>query len=157
MPAVLSIASSELPRYTTPNTTTRRLSLAINLPSGVGPGGLSRHVVDGGEYYELQGYWPLELIEVKPLHRKWLNADREGHLEPYHPKILGCIASLKEFCIRTSETVTSTARIPLPFMMRTTEVGRSRIQLRGSSTRLLYVDLRAAVEYYALTEDQDGF
>lgn len=94
---------------------------------------------------------------MKLLHRKWLEADGEGHLEPYHPKILGFEASLKELRSRTSETVKSTARIPFPLMMQTTEVGRSRLQLRGSSTRLLYVDLRAAVEHYAITEDHDVF
>lgn len=140
-----------------PNTTTRRLLLASNLPSCVGPGGWSSHVAEGGEYYELQVPWPVELIDVKLLHRKWLNADGEGHLEPYHPKILAIAPFLKELRPRIAETVKSTAKIPLPIMVQTTDVGRSRLQPRGSSTRLLYVDFRAAVEHYALTEDHDGF
>lgn len=49
---------------------TRRISVAIVLPSGVETGEFSIRVVDGDEYVELSVEWPPVLVEMNLLHRK---------------------------------------------------------------------------------------
>ena len=140
-----------------PSTTTRGLTIAIRLPSGVGPGDWSAHVSEGGDFYEVEVHWPVEFSDVNLLHRKWLNSKRADRLEPYHPKILGFERALKSLRPRHSESVKSRSRIPLPFTVQTEEASRSRTQTKGRHTRLLYVDLKATVEQYAVTEENDEF
>ena len=79
-----------------PVTTTKRITLATVLPSGIGSGELSVRVVDGGEYVELAVMWPEPLVDLQVMHKKWLNADGRDRLLPYHPKYLGFEAALKK-------------------------------------------------------------
>ena len=51
---------------------TKRVTLAIVLPSGVTCGRFSTRVVDGGEYLELRVLWPTPLVDIAMMHKKWI-------------------------------------------------------------------------------------
>lgn len=82
-PAVYMVSSWE-----ERHTTTKRLSVAICLSSGVQCGDYSIHVVSRGLCLEMKCKWPVEFCNVELLHRKWLKSDKDK-LEPYHPKLSG--------------------------------------------------------------------
>lgn len=113
--------------WTEPGTTTKRITVAIVLPSGVGKGDFSVRATEDGKWVELTVVWPNPLIDLDTLHRKWLwqssglsQAVRAGErFERYHSKCVGFEASLKELQDRVSETIESVARISLPFPVQT--------------------------------------
>ena len=75
--------------WTEPRTMTKRVSLAIVLPSGVECGRFFARVVEGGEFVEMTFRWPGPLVNPEYLHKKWIfrvRMDRE--LSPIIPKLL---------------------------------------------------------------------
>ena len=126
-------------------TLTKRLCVAIILPSGVGSGNFTITVVDGGQFLQLAVRWPQALVDVLVMHR-WKLADSQSGFMLYHPSVLGFEASLSELRKRSSDAVESVARIPLPFAVQSQVVSRHNPAFReGGGTKMLYVDLTAAV------------
>lgn len=143
--------------WTEPRTTTKCITLAIVLPSGVGSGKFSCRVVDGGEYVELTVMWPNPLIDIETMHRKWIQADSQTDFKLYHPKVIGFQNALKQLRIRSSDIIESTARIPLPFVVQTHIYGKYNLAWRDSTTRMVYLDLKGVVEEYAVLNDAESF
>lgn len=104
--------------WTEPGTTTKCVSGAIVLLSGVNAGDFTTRVREGGKELELTVNWPITLNDVELLHRKWLTS-AEGRMEKYHPKYLGFENALKSLRERITDRVESTAHIVLPFLVET--------------------------------------
>lgn len=102
-------------------------------------------------------HWPIEFSDVYLHHQKWWNRNSADRLESYHPKILGFESALKSLHPTCSRSAKSRAHIPLAFTLHTEEASHSRIKIKRRPTRLLYVDLKATVEQYAVTDDNDAF
>ncbi len=75
----------------------------------------------------------------------------------YHPKFLGFEHALREKRERNSDAVKSTAFIPLPFPVQTHLDAKYNLGWARNSSRVVYVDLKAFVESYAVGNDQDDF
>lgn len=140
-----------------PTTTTNCVTLAIVLPSGTGCGNFSCRVVDGGEYVELTVGWPSPLINIETMHRKWLQVDSQDDFKLYHPKVIGFQNALKTMRMRSSDKIESTARIPLPFAVQTHIYGKHNLAWREGTTLMVYLDLKAVVEEYAILNDSESF
>lgn len=140
-----------------PATMTRRISVAILLPSGVGSGDFTLRVVDGGEFLELTVCWPPTLIDLEIMHKKWLRPDAPGGFQTYHPKLIGFESALKAMRSHSSEIIESTARIRLPFPVQTHIDGKFNLAWRDNSSKMVYVDLKAFVEDYAILKDAEEF
>ena len=65
-----------------PRTTLQRLSVAIILPSGIGPGQFKLKIVDEGDCLELTVDWQTPLIDISIMHKKGLATG----LSDVHPK-----------------------------------------------------------------------
>lgn len=102
-----------------PGTTTKRLTVAILLPSGVLSGQFAVRVADDGCALEISITWPNPMVELKMLHRKWLQADGSDRIEVYHPKLIGFERFLKSYRTRSTDKIESTARINLPYQVQT--------------------------------------
>ena len=144
--------------WTEAGTMTRRITVAMLLPSGVEQGMFSVSVVDGGRFVEMVVQWPNALVRMDVLHRKWLSTRLIGHrLEMYHPKIVGFERALKGFRRQASDNVESTCRIPLPFTVETHIAEQTNLAEKNSSVRIVYNDLKAAVDSYAAGSNSAAF
>lgn len=65
-----------------PGTTTKRITAANILPSGVGTGNFKERVIEEGDVLELVVYWPKPLVDVHFMHRKWLGQDYSFNSNP---------------------------------------------------------------------------
>ena len=144
-----------------PETATKRLTVAILLPSGVETGCFSVRVADDGEYLELRVAWPKPLADVRALHRKWLPKEGEeasviknSNLEL---KFLGFEKSLKRLRERSDKAVASVARISLPLPAQPHITQKHNMAWTESSALIAHVDLKAFVEDYALANDTELF
>lgn len=135
-----------LSQWVEPGTMTKRLSVAIVLPSDIGQGHFSVRVVDGGEYLELTVIWPTSLIDISVMHRKWLAPGASGGFAVYHPKFLGFEVAPKELRERSSDSIEPVARVPLPFLVQSHIPGKYNLAWRDSAVKMLYIDLTAHVE-----------
>lgn len=72
-----------------PKSLTRRLTICVNLPSGIEVSGFSVRVVEGGEFLEVTVVWPKPFLDVEVLHRKWIKLEKEDSefMSGYHPEI----------------------------------------------------------------------
>lgn len=95
-----------------PRSTTKGFSVAILLPSGVGPGGYSTRVREGGRELELTVRCPRPISSVHRLHRVWLRADSDA-MESYLPKMMGFENFLKGLREKKANIVESVAHIVL--------------------------------------------
>jgi len=55
-----------------PGTKTKRLTVAIVLPSGVNKSDFTIQVLDAGLLLQLTVKWPVPLVDLELLHQKWL-------------------------------------------------------------------------------------
>ena len=136
---------------------TKRLTLAILLPSEIISGEFSLRVADGGEYLELTIEWPKPLVDPDTMHRKWLCSDGDDRMRDHHPKLNGFEEALKSLRSRMTELIESTARIPLPFPVQTHFESKRNLLFQECGVRMLYVDLKAFVEDYAVVNDEESF
>ena len=135
---------------------TKHVTVAIVLPSGVGKGGFSLHVPDHGETLELSVYWPSPLVDLQKMHGKWING-KSATDSFLHRVILAFENALRKKRSRASERVTSTARIPLPIQVQTHIERKHNLAWADSSTRMIYVDLKARAEEYGMVDDTSEF
>ena len=99
------------------STLTRRLSVAIIVPAGVGSGDFTIAVVGGRQLLQLAGRWPQPLVDVLAMHLRKLT-DSQCSFMPYHPSVLGFEASLRELRKLSPDAMESVARTPLPFAVQ---------------------------------------
>ena len=77
------------------STLTKRLCVAIILPSGVGSGDFTITVVDGAHFLQLAVRWPKPLVDVSIMHLWKLSNPSSGFM-PYHPSVIGFESALSE-------------------------------------------------------------
>ena len=99
--------------------------------------------------------WADPLIDRRMLHKKWLSASTG--FEMYHAKIIRFEASLKRLRKRNMDYIESSAHISLPFPVQSHILAKKNLKWRANRTRMVYVDLRASVEQYAVVNDEDEF
>lgn len=78
-------------------------------------------------------------------------------MERYHPKFIGFETALKALRKKSSDSVQSTARIPLPFAVQTHIERKFNLGWRETNTRVVYVELKAYDEQYAVPEEENSF
>lgn len=71
-----------------PGTPTRRLTVAILLPSGISIGQFSTCILEDGNTLFMAVNWPDLLVDLKHLHRKWLLSEGSDRIDMYHPKLV---------------------------------------------------------------------
>lgn len=72
-----------------PGNITKRLSVAVLLPSGISLGYFSARVAENGCSLEITLVWLDSLANLKPLHRKWLSFKGIDRIEGYRSKLNG--------------------------------------------------------------------
>ena len=97
-------------------TLTKRVTVVINLPSGVVVGDLIISVPEGGLFLEFSVRWPQQLVNLELLHMKWL---RSNEISMSHRKIEAFEHALKRKCAKVTDYVMSTTKIPLPLAVQT--------------------------------------
>lgn len=80
-----------------PGTTTRRLTVAILLPSGITTGKLFVQVQEDENHLQFTVRWPKPLLNLKHLHRKLLSFKSSDRIERYYSKMTGSKQFLKSF------------------------------------------------------------
>ncbi|KAI0556935.1 hypothetical protein FGB62_372g08 [Gracilaria domingensis] len=131
---------------TEPHTTTKRCTVVVHLPSGVSHEDFTIHVVDEGNYLELDVKWPRPLTDLKLMHSKWLKLPLQGQYTTFHPEFLGFESALKELRSHNAEEVHSKARFHLPFVVERTFETYNMIYKDG--TKLVYIRLKAHTDSY---------
>ena len=63
-----------------PKTTTRRVTVVVLLPTGIGSGDFSVRITEDGKCLEVCVVWPDSLINIETLHRKWLTSTGDEKL-----------------------------------------------------------------------------
>lgn len=101
-----------------PSTTTRRLTVAILLLSGVGRGKFSIRVSADGSALESTIIETEPLISICILHHKWLQSTSDDLIEACHPKLTGFERHLETFRSRNIDSVELTARIVVLFQTK---------------------------------------
>lgn len=143
-----------------PGSKTKRLTVVLILPSGVNKSDFTLQVLEGGQSLELTVQWPMPLVDLDMLHQKWLRQptdDNNCRFTMFHPKVLALEDALKKKRNRAADSVVSTARIILPFPVQTHVESKTNLGFKESGTKLVYVDLKAMAENYAVANDQDDF
>lgn len=142
-----------------PKTMTKRLTVCINLPSGVESSDFSVRILEGGESLQLSLTWPQPLLNVDTLHRKWssLRKNDPEYMSAYHPEMLGFESALKGLREKSTDAVQSVTRISLPFPVETHIVSQNALAWRDNSMRAVYIRLRAIVEDYAVCNNSAEF
>lgn len=126
------------------------LQLLFLLPTGAGYSDYTFRVPDGVVALQMRCSWPGELFQIDILHQMWLKSDGRGYTEVYHPKVLGFEAFSKDMRSRSSDGVEFSANITFPFPVEPHTYGHFSLYWRESTTKVVYVDLRAFVEAYAI-------
>lgn len=104
--------------------------------------------------------WPSPLVDSELLHQKWLLSAEEDNntlFTMFHPKVLALEDTLKKKRKRATDDVTSTAKIPVPFPVQTHIESKTNLGFEESSTKLVYIELKAMAENYAVANDNDEF
>ncbi|MEM6687231.1 MAG: hypothetical protein AAF617_15725 [Bacteroidota bacterium] len=158
----VSISKTFVPLYLIsqwqePVTTTKRVTVAIILPSGVGVGAFKVRVIEEGDVLELTVNWPKPLVDIEFMHRKWMSQDEGKLVTSVSPKLLGFEKTLRQMRNNRSETVSSVARIGLPITVQSHIESKYNIAWKDDHSRMVYVDLKAVVDDYATVNDTNDF
>jgi len=143
-----------------PETKTKRLTVALVLPSGVNRSDFTLQVLEDGLSLQLTVQWPAPLVNLKLLHQKWLRPvekDSDPLFTMFHPKVLALEDALKKKRLRATDDVISTAKIPLPFPVQTHIESKTNLGFKESGTKLVYIELKAMAETYAVANDNQEF
>ena len=143
-----------------PATKTKRINVVIVLPSGIDKNDFALSVSEGGKLLQLQVTWPDPIVSLELLHQKWLRnsgGTQKVQFTMFHPAVLSLEDALKARRERANDFVVSTARIPLPFPVQTHIEGQSNLFFKETSTKIVYVELKAMVESYAVSNNQVEF
>lgn len=142
-----------------PGTTTRRTSLAILLPSGVGPGDFSLRVLPGGRLLEIKVDYPKPISDLSILHKRWLDSTNTAgdRIEKYHPRILGFEASLKARRKSLSDNISGVSYIVLTYPVMTHIDQSWNLGWTDNDARVVYVDLKADSDNYGTVKNEKAF
>lgn len=143
--------------WTKPGTTTCRITIAIVLPTGIGPGNFSTKILEGERILELNVKWPQCLTNLDMLHRNWLCSSGPDHIEKYHPKYLSFGCALKTFREYESDDIQSKVSFSLPFPVEIHIVLKHNLGWKDHSDRVVYIDLKAHSENYVILRDEKSF
>lgn len=147
-----------LAQWIEPRTLQKRLTLSVQLPAGTEAGMFKCRVdPNNRKVFEVSVVWPKPLVDVEVMHRKWLTSTGPDRIQAYHPKILAFQAALKELRRKCGDDVVSTAKIPLPFAVETYVYEKYNLAWRDNSTKIIYVELKAAMDSYAHLNDEQDF
>lgn len=100
-------------------TTTKRLTVAILLPSGFLICELLVRVPENGCALEMKINWPDPLFNIKTLHHKWEQSTGSDLIDERHLKLIGFKRFSKTYRGRSSCRVDSTSRINFLFQVQT--------------------------------------
>ena len=143
-----------------PVTKTKRITVVLDLPSGVNKNDFTLRVLQGGMILELSATWPSPMLDLELLHQKWLtkpNNDQSLPFTMYHPAALSLEDALKKKRARANDSVGSTTHIQLPFAVQTQILEKSNLYFKDSTTKVVYVEFKAIEEAYAIVNDNDDF
>ncbi len=130
------------------------------LPSGVGSEDFTAQVVDGGEYVEIEVFWPSFVVEPKVLLGPWISGSIPGTEASSHIRVNAFNEALKGMKESSSDRLKSKARFAMPFPVFCDEA-RVEEQFLGfedlSTPRgelqnncfVLYIGLTSAVDKYS--------
>lgn len=137
---------------------TKRLTVSITLPCGAsGKGNSELFVDDDGCSLVITVGWPAMLTDVHRLFGKWLNAkDPKERIESYHPEVLAAKEAFSKLRTRSTDKLTSTARITLPFQVQKRIESISRVGDKAGA-RIIIVKLKEASNNYEDAVDDDSF
>lgn len=136
--------------WTESETTIRRITVAIRLPTGIGTGIISAKVLDGGIILELIVDWSQCVTELGMLYKKWLCSTGPDHIEKYHPRYLGFACALKAFREHKSDSIQRKAHLPLPFAVEKHVVSKHNLSWKNRSVLIVYIDLKAHSDEYSI-------
>ena len=97
------------------------------------------------------------MIDIEILHGKWLESKEADAIQAYHPNLLAFESALKAHRKKNNEAVSTTARIVLPVCVETHIHAKFNLAWREKTTRMVYIELRAAMDSYGLLNDQQEF
>ena len=117
------------------------VSLVVSLPSGVknNKGSFSLWVNNQCMGLTICATWPNEIINTKEVH-KWVI---EGKRVLYHPRLMMFEKALSVYRAHQSESITSTATIPLPFKVLKKIRMSKRLGFNDSIALFIYVNMEA--------------
>ena len=144
-----------LSEWSETRTTTKRITVAIVLSIGIETGTFSIRIVEDGKCLLRVVQWPDPLIDLRMMHKKWFS--QANGFQMYHPKVTGFETGLNRLRKRTLDYIESSTRIMLPFAVQSHILSKHNLGWRDYGTRMVYVDLRAAVEQYAVVNDDNEF
>lgn len=87
----------------------------------------------------------------------WLCLKQPGRFELYHPKFIGFEHFHKSCRSRSTDSVESSARVPLPFQVQTHISQKYNLGWSDSCARMVYVELRGHKEQYGAIQDDAEF
>ena len=137
-----------------PAISTKMISVATPLPSGVKSRHFSVRVVDDGICLELKVIWPDSLADSSMAHKCWLS---RGHCNEHHPRLMGFREELEILNSRIDSDIESTCRILPPFQAQTHIPAKWNLAWENEDSKMPHADLSAQVEDYALTNDNEPF
>lgn len=135
-------------------TTRQCISAVILLQSGIDEYKLQ--VIDDGTMLQLTVTWPTQMTDVRVLHHCWLNMNRSEYITEHHPKIGGFETALRRLRASVGEDIKSIANISLPCAVETT-IDEEPLLWEDSGVRILYVDMKAAIDAYATSRPKKIF
>lgn len=109
-----------------PGTTTKRISVAIVLPSAVGAGDFRIRIIEDGDVLKLSVDLPKILMDISFLDKKWL-LRQENTFNSFYTKVLGFEATLRNLRENENQKVVHAASIGLPFSVQSHIVDKYNI------------------------------
>lgn len=144
-------------KWLEPETTTKMLSGAIILPSGVGKNDFTVRIIEDGTYLELSMLWPKPLQEPKRLLRNWLRVDpAEDRIQPYHPEGIDFESALKDLRENVLYTIRAACRLILLFPVQYQYAHQSQFRFSDVGIQhiyILFLRMKAFSDEYDLKKD----
>ena len=125
------------------------------LPSGISCGDFSISVHEGGNALNLRS---TALPDMGTHIKKWLlERNNNIRIDACHPKIVEFESSPKLRRKQASDIIESSSRVPLPFAIQTHIGNKSNLAWKDGDEKIIYVDLKAALEGYSVKMDLEAF
>ncbi len=116
-----------------PATKTKRITVVIDLSSGVNSSDFTIRLLEGGTILELTVTWPVPLVDLEALHQKWVrpfDSESSPKFTMYYPAFLALENAFKSKRDRANDNVSSIARIDPPFPVQTQIESKTNLLLR---------------------------
>lgn len=133
-----------------PTSTSKKISIAIWLPSGVLPESYKFQVSTCGFFLHLNAPLPIVMTDTKLLHKFWLSKpENRGGIKGYHPKISGFEHFLKKHRTRKSASIVTVGNLELPARVDTHMDENLQCTWVDHAEKVLYLTLKCASDGYA--------